>query len=282
MQQILTLFSRKSTTLKVSAHAGNVSTHDTKQYPATDQTALIVAAITILSYAYVNRRQQEQPNRFKPPANASSERPTYINSIDSDQSFISLPLAEHPQLIYTIAHYDFETTIIVNTFGGHAERKHVTCVETLLVDSQEQSIKTYKQKIKPSWKTNFSNNQRDNGSKTNSRMISGTTTTERHRTSTLLRPHYPHIYHPQCSYEHSDLDYSDLWKLPGVGIDELQTNEELNRQIIANFYSTVQNRNGKIYIQFPWKTNKHQLADNYNLALSRLHQLYKMKVKNPK
>ncbi|KAK6031895.1 hypothetical protein OSTOST_01942 [Ostertagia ostertagi] len=83
------------------------------------------------------------------------------------------------------------------------------------------------------------------------------------------------------SYGQPNMDYSDLWKLPGIGIDELQTNEELNKQIIANFYSTVQLKNGKIYIQFPWKSNKHCLADNYNLALSRLHQLCKMRIKNP-
>ncbi|KAK6023881.1 hypothetical protein OSTOST_10319 [Ostertagia ostertagi] len=217
--------------------------------------------------------------------------------------------------------YPLRNTIIVNTFGGHAERKHVTCVETLLVNSQEQSIKsnTYTRhyNTKPSTiidlqtedkiflEEKFPNNHAiwlqdftievnpdillgiyyfNDILQTNEPIIrlpsglfmtptffgpviSGTVTTS----DTEPQHFYDHIirtYTTQCSYEHSDLDYSDLWKLPGVGIDELQTNEELNRQIIANFYSTVQNRNGKIYIQFPWKTNKHQLADNYNLALS--------------
>ncbi|KAK6027887.1 hypothetical protein OSTOST_06080, partial [Ostertagia ostertagi] len=51
--------------------------------------------------------------------------------------------------------------------------------------------------------------------------------------------------------------------------------------IVEDFYSTVQNRNGKIYVRFPWKSNKNRLANNYSLALSRLHQLFKMKEKSP-
>ncbi|KAL6730055.1 hypothetical protein Aduo_001051 [Ancylostoma duodenale] len=76
-------------------------------------------------------------------------------------------------------------------------------------------------------------------------------------------------------------DYSELWKLPGVGTEELITEEEEFKQVLEQFCSTVEIRDGKIYVCFPWKANKHELADNYNLALSRLHQLYKMKDRNP-
>ncbi|KAK6029837.1 Pao retrotransposon peptidase, partial [Ostertagia ostertagi] len=112
-------------------------------------------------------------------------------------------------------------------------------------------------------------------------VISGTINIDKSQPSQLYN-NIISTYTTQGSFhEQPNMDYSDLWKLPGIGIDELQTNEELNKQIIANFYSTVQLKNGKIYIQFPWKSNKHCLADNYNLALSRLHQLCKMRIKNP-
>ncbi|KAK6031838.1 Pao retrotransposon peptidase, partial [Ostertagia ostertagi] len=264
----------------------------------------------------IKARLMVVPLRARNENNNSEEQVYALLDSASDQSFISLPLAQRLQLIP-----HFETTIIVNTFGGHAERKHVTCVETLLVNSQEQSIKVkllthdiithplaiidLQTEDKIFLEEKFSNDNAiwlqdstievtpdillgidyfNDILQTNEPIIrlpsglfmtptffgpviSGTVTTS----DTEPQHFYDHIirtYTTQCSYEHSDLDYSDLWKLPGVGIDELQTNEELNRQIIANFYSTVQNRNGKIYIQFPWKTNKHQLADNYNLALS--------------
>ncbi|KIH60744.1 hypothetical protein ANCDUO_08993 [Ancylostoma duodenale] len=76
-------------------------------------------------------------------------------------------------------------------------------------------------------------------------------------------------------------DYSELWKLPGVGTEELLTEEEEFKQVMEQFCSTVELRDGKIYVCFPWKANRHELADNYSLALSRLHQLYKMKERNP-
>ncbi|KAK6019327.1 hypothetical protein OSTOST_15040 [Ostertagia ostertagi] len=38
------------------------------KYCYRDQTVHTVAVITSLSYTYVNHQQQEQPNRFKPPA----------------------------------------------------------------------------------------------------------------------------------------------------------------------------------------------------------------------
>ncbi|KAK6032824.1 hypothetical protein OSTOST_00981, partial [Ostertagia ostertagi] len=114
-------------------------------------------------------------------------------------------------------------------------------------------------------------------------VISGVTTHDNDNTE--QRCFYEHIVqtctstHPYDNDFHFDI--SDLWKLPGIGIEECCTEEELNQQIVENFYSTVENRNGQIYVRFPWKPNKDCLANNYNLALSRLHQLFKMKERNP-
>ncbi|RCN26584.1 zinc knuckle, partial [Ancylostoma caninum] len=92
----------------------------------------------------------------------------------------------------------------------------------------------------------------------------------------ILHTHVTHtIYEPNP-------DYSDLWKLPGVGIEDLETEEEENQRITEEFYSTVEIKDNKIYVRFPWKSNKMKLADNYKLAASRLHQLYKMRTRNPK
>ncbi|EYC34740.1 hypothetical protein Y032_1516g3908, partial [Ancylostoma ceylanicum] len=89
-----------------------------------------------------------------------------------------------------------------------------------------------------------------------------------------------HTHVTQTKYEPHP-DYSDLWKLPGVGIDDLETEEEENQRITEEFYSTVEIKDNKIYVRFPWKSNKMKLADNYKLAASRLHQLYKMRTRNP-
>ncbi|EYC43013.1 hypothetical protein Y032_0507g2695 [Ancylostoma ceylanicum] len=90
-----------------------------------------------------------------------------------------------------------------------------------------------------------------------------------------------HAYVTQAQLDFTQ-DYSDLWKLPNVGIDELGTNEEENDRIVKEFYDSVELKDGKIYVCFPWKSNKKDLVDNYNLAASRLHQLFRMKDRNPK
>lgn len=64
-----------------------------------------------------------------------------------------------------------------------------------------------------------------------------------------------------CGQQHQDIhdmDYSDLWKLPAIGTEDFHTEEELNKQIIDTFYSSVQMQDGKIFVQFPWKANKNQ------------------------
>ncbi|CAJ0595387.1 unnamed protein product [Cylicocyclus nassatus] len=81
--------------------------------------------------------------------------------------------------------------------------------------------------------------------------------------------------------EKDNMDYSDLWKLQGVGIEEFADRNEENQRIIEEFYAKVRFENNKIFVCFPWKSNKCNLADNYTLAVSRLHQLLKMKDKNP-
>ncbi|VDO05251.1 unnamed protein product [Haemonchus placei] len=79
----------------------------------------------------------------------------------------------------------------------------------------------------------------------------------------------------------NQIDISDLWKLHTIGIEDMTSDEEINNQIIADFYSKVQVKDNSIFVCFPWKPNKMRLANNYTLALSRLHQLFKMKERNP-
>ncbi|KIH55209.1 Tas retrotransposon peptidase A16 [Ancylostoma duodenale] len=82
---------------------------------------------------------------------------------------------------------------------------------------------------------------------------------------------YEQIVHTYTAHNTSDrhLDISDLWKLPTIGIEDMITEEEINKQIVNDFYSTVQIQDGKIYVRFPWKPNKASLSNNYNLALKK-------------
>ncbi|KAK6021495.1 hypothetical protein OSTOST_12829, partial [Ostertagia ostertagi] len=64
-------------------------------------------------------------------------------------------------------------------------------------------------------------------------------------------------------------------KLETIGICDNPSDQQENERVIKTFYDTVQIRDNKIFVQFPWKANKHLLADNYGTALGRLHQLYR-------
>ncbi|KAK5974454.1 hypothetical protein GCK32_013342 [Trichostrongylus colubriformis] len=63
-----------------------------------------------------------------------------------------------------------------------------------------------------------------------------------------------------------DMDETYLWKLNTIGIEDMTTDEEINNQIVSDFYSSVQIENGEIFVRFPWKPNKNCLASNHNLA----------------
>ncbi|KAK5977842.1 hypothetical protein GCK32_003055 [Trichostrongylus colubriformis] len=76
------------------------------------------------------------------------------------------------------------------------------------------------------------------------------------------------VFEPLASFQFEEDDYS-------------KTKQEEIQDVIDNFYSTVQIRDGKIFVRLPWKANKDKLSNNYTLALSRLHQQYKLSEKNP-
>ncbi|VDP01953.1 unnamed protein product [Heligmosomoides polygyrus] len=65
-----------------------------------------------------------------------------------------------------------------------------------------------------------------------------------------------------------------MMKLESVGIYDNPCNKQDDERVIKQFYDTVEIHDHKIFVQFPWKSNTNQLADNYGIALGRLHQLY--------
>ncbi|KAK6031440.1 hypothetical protein OSTOST_02413 [Ostertagia ostertagi] len=206
----------------------------------------------------------------------------------SDQSFITLSLAER---LHLAPHS--ENTIIVNTFGGRAEKKHVRFIETLLPNSQGQSLYVrllttdnitnvltiieLQPEDKHFLEENFSTPPemiQDLRTEVVPDILLGIDYFNTILLITFRTIHDSHIFRasniriitinidnsqPSQLYDNiistyttqgsfhgqPNMDYSDLWKLPGIGIDELQTNEELNKQIIANFCSTVQLKTGK-------------------------------------
>ncbi|EPB77219.1 Tas retrotransposon peptidase A16 [Ancylostoma ceylanicum] len=70
-------------------------------------------------------------------------------------------------------------------------------------------------------------------------------------------------------------DLSVMWALENFGITEPLSESEENRKILQQFHDTIEIRDNEIFVKFPWKFNKMDLDDNYRVALSRLHQLYR-------
>ncbi|EPB66349.1 Tas retrotransposon peptidase A16 [Ancylostoma ceylanicum] len=249
----------------------------------------------------------------------------------SDQSFITTSLAQRLNL-----EIHNETNIVVNTFGGKAEKRRVKRVVTPLYNSLGDYITVEfltHEKITPPLRlgrmlAQDSSFIQEHFSEQEVEWISQVTNItvtpeiligmDYFNTIMVLHepvirlpsglfitptffgpvisgvPHednwrpekdnfYEQIVHTYTAHNTSDrhLDISDLWKLPTIGIEDMSTEEEINKQIVNDFYSTVQIQDGKIYVRFPWKPNKASLSNNYNLALSRLHQLFKMKERNP-
>ncbi|CAJ0607277.1 unnamed protein product [Cylicocyclus nassatus] len=101
--------------------------------------------------------------------------------------------------------------------------------------------------------------------------------------------HFGHLEHSSSWGNHSlTVDVEDLYhQYETFRSNEdnwvnAPTQQQEKEQIMNNFNSTVQIREHKIFVQFPWKENKNKLSDNFGLALSRLHQQFKLSYQNPK
>ncbi|CAJ0588388.1 unnamed protein product [Cylicocyclus nassatus] len=95
----------------------------------------------------------------------------------------------------------------------------------------------------------------------------------------------PGAYNEKCtlfSQTENNFDYPNSYSLESMGITNSLSEQEETEKIIDNFYKTIEIHDKKIYVRLPWKANKDKLANNYKLALSRLHQQYKLAHKNPK
>ncbi|CAJ0591193.1 unnamed protein product [Cylicocyclus nassatus] len=89
--------------------------------------------------------------------------------------------------------------------------------------------------------------------------------------------HFGHLEHSSSWGNHSlTVDVEDLYHQ----YEMFQSNEDNwvnaptqqqeKEQIMNNFNSTVQIREHKIFVQFPWKENKNKLSDNFGLALNNV------------
>ncbi|KIH65364.1 hypothetical protein ANCDUO_04313 [Ancylostoma duodenale] len=69
-----------------------------------------------------------------------------------------------------------------------------------------------------------------------------------------------------------------LWELDAIGItdnpDPVRDEEESER-VIKQFFDTVRELDGMLFVQFPWKVKHPRLADNKQLAFKHLQSQYK-------
>ncbi|VDO91587.1 unnamed protein product [Haemonchus placei] len=80
------------------------------------------------------------------------------------------------------------------------------------------------------------------------------------------RSHFSKRVTNSCTILQSNqIDISDLCKLHTTGIEDMTSDEEINNQIIADFYSKVQIEDNSIFVCFPWKPNKMRLPTNTHL-----------------
>ncbi|VDO05063.1 unnamed protein product [Haemonchus placei] len=252
----------------------------------------------------------------------SQDKVTVFAILDSasDQSFISTSLAQRTEL-----KIQSETTVVVNTFGGRAEKRKVKRVITHLYNMEGDSIKVElltNDKITPPLQMGsvlpqdiafIQENVADGELHLRhlSQTADGLVTPEiligmdyfnaimKLNESVIQLPSglflTPTFFGPVISGVHNNtlrgpdignlnsrlvhsctvldanknhMDMTVLWKLNTIGIEDMTTDEEINNQIVSDFYSTVQITNGKIFVRFPWKANKKRLASNYNLALN--------------
>ncbi|KAK6032377.1 Tas retrotransposon peptidase A16, partial [Ostertagia ostertagi] len=249
----------------------------------------------------------------------SHEKEVVLALLDSasDQSFISTSLVR--RMSFKIQN---ESTIVVNTFGGKAEKRKskrvVTCLYNAEGDGMEVELLTNDQltpplqvgSILPQDEIFIQDHFPSNEAQRLLHGVCGTVVPEiligmdyfnaimkLHEpvirlpsglflTPTIFGPVLSGVAHKECEQSENDhvcrvvhtctaldssktdMDISELWKLNAIGIEDMSSEEEINNKIVADFYSTVQIKDNKIFVRFPWKSNKNRLANNYNLALN--------------
>ncbi|VDO85063.1 unnamed protein product, partial [Haemonchus placei] len=229
----------------------------------------------------------------------SQEKETVLALLDSasDQSFISTSLARRKNL-----KTQNETTILVNTFGGRAEKRRAKRVITSLFNREGDHIKVElltNDTITPPLNMGSLLPEDDLFIQEHfpteewhwiSRTTCGTVVPElligMDYFNAIMQLHTPVIRLPSglfltstffglvvsgvpdATNEQTELasygkrilntymifdstsnhmDISELWKLNTVGIEDMSTQEEVNDQIVADFYSTVQVKDNKIF-----------------------------------
>ncbi|EYC15276.1 hypothetical protein Y032_0037g3428 [Ancylostoma ceylanicum] len=81
---------------------------------------------------------------------------------------------------------------------------------------------------------------------------------------------------PDLDDDHQDV--SKLWELDAIGITDNpdpSRDEEESERAVKQFFNTVQEVDGMLFVQFPWKIKHPRLADNKQLAFKRLQSQYK-------
>ena len=66
----------------------------------------------------------------------------------------------------------------------------------------------------------------------------------------------------------------EFWKLECIGIKET-LEESTDDKVLENFNNTVQKRDRRYHVQWPWKSDNPELPDNYHLAFGRLKSTIK-------
>ncbi|KAL6735613.1 hypothetical protein Aduo_006035 [Ancylostoma duodenale] len=85
-------------------------------------------------------------------------------------------------------------------------------------------------------------------------------------------------------YSSTDTILSKLWDLETIGIHDdpnPSADQRENEKIINQFLRTTRIKDGRIYVNFPWKENYPKMADNKNLARRRLENQYEKYHNNP-
>ena len=78
------------------------------------------------------------------------------------------------------------------------------------------------------------------------------------------------IYHEDENIENQiEPKMDEFWKLECIGIKET-AEETTDDKVLESFNNTVQKRNGRYHVQWPWKSDSPGLPDNYRLAYGRL------------
>ena len=83
------------------------------------------------------------------------------------------------------------------------------------------------------------------------------------------------IYHEDEIIENQiEPKMDEFWKLECIGIKETPE-ETTDDQVLNDFNDTVEKRNGRYHVKWPWKSENPELPDNYGLAYGRLKSTIK-------